>query len=340
MFCRSCGNPIETDTRFCPHCGQAVSGPEAPGPDAPAPAARPTEAPGAPAPFPPAAPMPPPAAALPPAPARRKKRHGCLIAFLVILALLVAGAVAVYFLLPGLFRPVDLGVHYTERDYESVLEKLGYEKDEAPQSGTRQDYKYEYGPVVPVETRLSAAEVTAFFNLNRPSYFPLKDVQIRIGTQPEMGIGGWSYWAALSLGSLPATSDLPIEVSANVDRDYALDSLLSEYSREEIQEALASIGILDLIPERVNGYAKVSGRIENNKVVDLRLYAASVMGVAVPADIVRSADAHTIVAGLIDKLLENYHEESGAVFVTIRAENGEILLEGELPSSLTRTPLP
>jgi len=60
------------------------------------------------------------------------------------------------------------------------------------------------------------------------------------------------------------------------------------------------------------------------------------MGIAIPSDIVSSSDANAIVSNVINKLLSDYHASSGTVFVSIRAENGQILVQGQLPSSLTR----
>lgn len=55
---------------------------------------------------------------------RKKKRTGCLIAIIILLILLlaVAGLAAMVF---GLFGPKDLGVDYTEADYQSAMTKIG-----------------------------------------------------------------------------------------------------------------------------------------------------------------------------------------------------------------------
>ena len=260
---------------------------------------------------------------------------------MVVLVLLIGAAVAVYFLMPGLFRPVDLGVKTTQKAYESTLDKLNYTKDEAPTTGKQDDYNYVYGPLTPVSTGLDSEEVTSFFNLNRPSYFPLKNVQVKIGTGATLYAGSRPYVGPVQLSAIPLTTsgNAPIEVSATVNRDYVIDYLLrGEYSQAEIEDAMKSINIDKLIPAEVNLYVKMSGAIEDNKIVGLTLYSASVLGVEVPSEYVTSQDTNNLVSDVIDMLLADYNERSGAYFVSIKTADGEIIIDGQIPSSLTRTP--
>ena len=321
MFCRSCGQTIPDNSVNCPNCGYPTATQQQPQQYQPQYQQQPA----------PSEPTAPPA----------KKRHGCLIAILVVLALLIGTAIAVYFLMPGLFRPVDLGVKTTQKAYESALDKLNYTKDEAPTTGKQEDYNYVYGPLIPVSTGLDSEEVTSFFNLNRPAYFPLKNVQVRIGTGAALCNSGRTYVGPVLLSALPLTTsgNAPIEVSATVNRDYVIDYLLrGEYSQAEIEDAMKSINIDKLIPAEVNLYVKMSGSIENNKIVGLTLYSASVLGVEIPAEQVTSQDANSLVSGVIDMLLADYNERSGAYFISIKTADGEIIIDGQIPSSLTRTP--
>jgi len=330
MFCRNCGSSVADQAVNCPNCGAPMQA----------------------VPPPPAQPVPqqyaqppvyaqPPYTQMPPPTVKPKKRHGCLTAFIIVLVLILGAAAAVYFLLPGLFRPVDLGVKTTKEAYESAMTKLGYTKDEAPGTGQQDDYNYVYGPVAPVSISMNSEEVTSFMNYNRPSYFPLKNVQVKIGGSSSLQNGS-TVAGPVQLSVIPVSSaggDAPIEVSGTIDRDYAINYLLKgNYSQGEIEDALKEIGIDKLLPAKVNLYLKMSGRIENNKIVGLQLYEASVLGVAIPDEYVNSSDAYNIVGGAIDMLLADFSERSGAYFVSIKTADGEMIIDGQVPSSLTRTP--
>lgn len=322
MFCRNCGTSVNDNVTNCPNCG-------APMPAAPQQPQQPQKQPVY-------SQQQPYTQAPPPPAAKPRKRHGCLTAFLIVLVLILGAGAAVYFLMPGLMRPVDLGVKSTREAYESALDKLGYTKDEAPATGKEEDYTYTYGPLAPVSIHMTSEEVTSFMNFNRPPYFPLKNVQVKVGTSADLALAG-----PVSLSTIPlaAGDDIPLEVSATIDRDYAINYLLKgDYSQSEIEDAMKSIGIDKLLPAKINLYIKMSGHIENNQIVGLQLYAASIMGVAVPEEYVTSSDAYSIIGSAINMLLSDYNERSGAYFVSIMTADGEIIIDGQVPSSLTRTP--
>ena len=69
------------------------------------------------------------------------------------------------------------------RTTSGLIKKLNYIKDAAPTSGIEDDYTYVYGALTNVDVEFTSEELTAFFNENRPSYYALKNVQIKIPCQ-------------------------------------------------------------------------------------------------------------------------------------------------------------
>lgn len=324
MYCRNCGQSIPDNAAACPNCGQAqaAQAPAASSPGYPVQQAPAAEAP----PYPP---MQQPAMAYQapngwqaaPMAAPKKKRHGCLISFLIVLAVLLLGATAVFFLMPGFFRPVNLGVPTSQKAYASALDKLGYTKDEAPKTGQQEDYVYTFGALKPVDVRMTNEEVSSFFNYNRPPYFPASNVQVKVGSG--------------------TAANTPIEVSATIDRDYAIYNLLDgQFSLGQIQEGLESIGITKILPRKFNLYVKAGGEIKDNKVVSFDLYDASVMGVKIPESDLSSADASSMLIEIINKLITDYNARTGSTFESVRVEDGQIQMKGQIPSSLERKPKP
>jgi len=221
------------------------------------------------------------------------------------------------------------------------VKKIDYTKDTAPDTGAKKDFKYVYGPLKAVNTSLTNEEVTSFFNINRPSYFPLKNVQVRIAKSPTLMVNPALKQYSLSLQpTTAASSDIPLEISFMITRDFVLNDLLGgNVSQSEIEEALKSVGFGVIMPPEINFYAKMSGSIKNNRTVNLKIYSASIMGISIPADVLQSNDVSNMVSEIINYLLDNYKTESGATFTSIKTEAGTIRIEGMVPSSVTRTPI-
>jgi hypothetical protein len=126
VFCPSCGTEVAEGGQFCPSCGVQVAAGETVQPPVqpvqPVYTPPPAVAPVATAPV--AAQYAPPAAVQPPP----KKKRGCMIALIVLGVLLfccVGTAAAAFFGLKSVGKPRDLGVKYTEADYQSATAKLG-----------------------------------------------------------------------------------------------------------------------------------------------------------------------------------------------------------------------
>jgi uncharacterized Zn finger protein (UPF0148 family) len=302
MFCIKCGQSIPDGTVFCPNCGQQQTGTSG----SAAPQAYTYQQPAAQVMSPPPQPQ---AYQAYPA-AKPKKKRGCLTAFLIVLAVVIIGAAGVYFLLPGMSKPVDLGIRSSREAYESALKKLAIIKDKSPAKGAADDYSIIYGEPHDVDTSLTSEELTSFFNENRPPYYAVKNVQVRIN------------------------DDGSIEASATLDTSYVFNEMLgSQYSKKDAQSALPMLG---LIPKSVNIYFKAEGGVENNQVEGLSVDAVTVMGIPIPQSLI--GDNLSFITNTLDSYIANECSKVGAYISSVEADNGTIDIQGSVPSSIERIP--
>jgi len=312
MFCKSCGQQIPDNAAFCPKCGQTVN------------ASAPKTAPAAaPAPAPVYQPQPAPVYQPQQAPvyqqpvyqtqpaavaAVKPKKRGGLIALLIIIIVLLAGFIAVTFLVPGMVRPVNLGVKSSLEDYQTAMDKVGLTRDETPTAGTIEDYQVVYSGSHAVDEALTSEELTSYVNENRPPYFAVKNVQIRIN------------------------NDGTVEASGTLNTAYVFEHVLGgEYSMEDAQRALPMLG---LIPDNVNLYVKLSGGVVNNHVRGLDIDSVSVMGITIPNDLIDSNE--DFIVDTVDGLIARVNAKSGSNIEQLDFDNGKLNVKGTLPSYTER----
>lgn len=298
MFCTNCGQKINDSDLFCPDCGhkqtETISSSASQAPY--------TVAAGAPV-F-----MSQPQVQSYTA---QKKKHGCLTAFIIVIIILALAAAAVYFLIPGLLRPYDLGIKSTREAYERAMEKMSITKDTSPATGAADDYKITYGAPHAIDTALTSEELTSFFNENRPPYYAVKDVQVRVN------------------------ADGSIEASGKLDTSYVFNEMLNgQFTKQDAQAALPTLG---LIPDNVNIYFKVAGGVEDNQVHGLNVEAISVMGIGLPQSLITSAEP--FVTQVLDIYIAKECARVGASIESLELNNGKLDFYGSLPSSVTRIPL-
>lgn len=273
MKCPNCGNDLPDTVAVCRFCGQPI---------------RPAEVPKQ----------------------KVKKKKGCLVALLTVIIIIGAVVLCIALFLPGFFSPKNLGVKTSKEAYESALTKLNYVKDTAPASGKKEDYVYTYGEPEKVTTTLTSEELTSFFNYNRPDYYPLKDVQVKINP------------------------DNTVEFSASMNSDYFLNDILGgNYSKDEIVKAYP---VIKVIPDTVNIYGSMSGEIVNNQAQDIALKDVELMGVELPASLYSTSSAQTEINNVVDNFLESVTDKTGGSYQSIKVENGELQLDATLPTTLTR----
>jgi len=191
MQCAQCGVENVTGAQACVACGAPL------GAAAPPAEPDPTSAP------------PPPIAESPPAPAASptsptpapKKKHGCLIAIVVVLALLLLSCAGIAWGITGLFKPKDLGVSYTEADYQSAVTKLGIVvEDTAPNLPVSQT-KMVYKGKKKINVKLTSSEVSAAISMHhRSAKWALADVQILLGDNDRFQMSGYAVYQGQRYG--------------------------------------------------------------------------------------------------------------------------------------------
>lgn len=239
----------------------------------------------------------------------KKKKHGFIKGILITLSVLVLVVVALGFIFPGLVWTRSLGVRYTQTDYNSIIDKLNYTKDAAPTGDSADSYNYVYGEPTNVDTEFTSEELTAFFNENRPSYYPLKNVQIKIN------------------------EDGSIEVAAAANVDYFLNDLLGgKYTREQIQSEIPALGLL---PDNVNIYLKFTGSVTNN-ISTIYIDLATVQGIEIPSNYTSSSSAINIIESSLNDFIAKLNADTGSNFESLTVQNGVLKFKGSVPSSLER----
>jgi hypothetical protein len=201
MKCTQCGAENIAGAQVCAACGTPLGGVGQPSD----PAAAYPPAYGAPAPAPggyaPPAYAPQPGYAqqpvvAPPEPPKKKKRHGCLITTAIVLVVILLGCGAAAFALTTFGKPRDLGVSFTEADYQSAVSKLGIQvTDTAPDLPVSQT-KMVYRGKKKVSVKLTSAEVSAAVSMHhRSPNWVLQDVQILLGDNDQFQMSGYAMVA-------------------------------------------------------------------------------------------------------------------------------------------------
>lgn len=224
-------------------------------------------------------------------------------------AILIAVPLTLGALFPGLLWCRSLGVQYTVDDYISITHKLDYLKDAAPKEEMHGQYEYVYGDTRPVEVEVTSAEITAFYNENRPPYYAVKNVQVKIGDNGTM------------------------EAVATVDVEYFLEQLMDGmYTKEDLSRQVPGFAFL---PNHVNVYLRAAGTVRDNQ-AQLAIEEVTLQGIPVSRDALESHTAAELLAGAINHILQKSHDNSGTFINQLDLRDGVVRIHAEFPTSLTR----
>ncbi|TDB37793.1 MAG: hypothetical protein D9V44_07010 [Actinobacteria bacterium] len=232
--------------------------------------------------YPPVAEQPPVQVAPTPAPqpaTTKRKGRGCLIAILIVLALVALLVVGGMLFVKNAAKPKDLGVTYTEADYWSAMAKAGVVVNEVPEGETWGTTDVVYSGSKPIDATFTPAEVSALFAFSHQGGWPVSDAQVRFtgGDSVELSASidyaGTSYpvyakaSAAMSgatiSGSLQEAEVLGVTVPATyfgAGESYALGFINSRLARvtglnittaEVTPEGLHLVGTVPATAERV-----------------------------------------------------------------------------------------
>lgn len=220
MFCQNCGVEVTPGSAFCQNCGiKSETGTGSPS----QPAYQNQQTPIPPPPAPPIYNQPsisnqPPQANIPPSPIiKQKKRHLGMWIFLSALVLATAGVILTVG--PAIwFGPKDLGIRYTQKDFNRVMKDVGVSIKADFGDGTKYDnteilngsetatgyisesgkkavkikkldyknYNWEFSNYQKKTVRVTQEEATAVLNEIAPPYFWLTDTQVKI--EPDKSI--------------------------------------------------------------------------------------------------------------------------------------------------------
>lgn len=292
MFCKECGTNLPEGTPFCTNCGAMVNDEKAKEIESPQTAA--------------------PVYVQQPHPKKKKKGKGCLIALISVVVVIALIIGALFLFLPGFLRASDLKVKHTESDYLSALDKLGYSKDESPDSGAGSDYSIQYGATHPLDTTLTSEEITAFLSFNRPPYYAMKNVQVKFNP------------------------DGTIEASGKLDLEYMLAEILrGKYSKDDI---FGRFPMIKLLPNNLNFYLDFEGDVIENKTENIMVHSVKIQGISLPGSIVKSDDAINFIEDFTDEYIERMNSKSGIYFEHLGNEDGELTFIGIMPDSVERFP--
>jgi hypothetical protein len=245
-----------------------------------------------------------------------------IVVAVIVLLVLIAFARLGY--LPGVAKvfgwdkPRDLGVSYTEEDFDSAFNKSAASYGVLPES-TPDSSSIQFLGSNQVTTSWNSSEVTSLLNDRPWKYWPISDVQLKINEDNSVEMSGI--------------------INSNKLRGYAIG----------IGVPQAVVDRISLLPSEAPFYIKGTGSLSQNTVSSFDLTQAELGRTSIPTGILLSADSQMVKRALAQSVVDELSNYSGKKayivdfvnsklswvngFFAKRAEfkNGSLEFEGTIP---------
>jgi hypothetical protein len=230
---------------------------------------------------------------------------GCGIAILaiIIVAVLVLGYLGFMPGVSNLFgsnKPKDLGVTYTQADYNSAHARNGTTHTVLP-AGTAPEGSIKFSGSHPVNTTYSQAEINALINNRQWEYYPLKDLQLRINADNTVEFSG-----------IVITSRLKDYAAGLKEGDDTLNAITS---------------YIKYIPGDPAFYAKGTVEVANNQIVNTNITQFKVGNLNFTSQV--EGNLPDIISAVSNQM--QYYP--GFSIKTLKFANGKVQFVGTLPDS-------
>jgi hypothetical protein len=226
------------------------------------------------------------------------------LAAIAVLIVLVVGAAAYLGLMPGISKPRDLGIKYTEQNFTDYEKKIGDSYDTMA-SASALDQTIQYSGSHDTETTITSSEASARINYSKWAYMPLSNAQVKFNT------------------------DGSFEVSGNIRID-RMDGFIRsiggiKYSKADMEKGLGYLGVIKSNPP---AYAKAKPVIKDNK-VSVQIETIEVGRIKVPLE---KVDANEFFASLTEQIfgrINGFHADS------ITISDNTLNFNGKMPDKTT-----
>lgn len=235
-----------------------------------------------------------------------KKKSKKKVVLITLLVIFVALGIGVWIFISGMSKPKDLGIKVSEEAYKSALAKLNIVMDDALINADPDKYEYIYGEPQEVDVKLTSEELTSYINYNSKAVEGLKQAQVRVN------------------------KDDTVDFSGVISKDYFLNQILGGQVAEE--DLLKENPALKLLPEKITLYVNLSGEIANNT-SDITVGKVNVLGINLPKKLYNNSGTKENIDGMISDYISNMIAENSGSYDYVKAENGELVLKGMLPTT-------
>lgn len=228
---------------------------------------------------------------------------GLAIAVIVIAAVLVLGYLGFVPGVSNLFgsnKPKDLGVTYTQADYNSAHARNGTTHSALP-AGTAPENSIKFSGSHPVNTIYTQAEINAEINNRDWEYYPLKDCQLRINADNTVEFSG-----------IVITSRLKNYAAGLKEGDDTLNSITN---------------YIKYIPGNPAFYAKGTVEVANGQIVNTNITQFKVGNLNFTGQI---DDKLPDIISAVNKQMQYY---PGFTIKTLKFANDKVQFVGTLPDS-------